>query len=242
MPKINNVEFLTLPQQVSKNKKEVVKLDARVTKVETLLATTGSAEVLDLKDKFELLANLAYPMPNLVTNSALTLDSNSDGIPDGFTYSLSTTAKTLSGGVAKFVATASYARLEQAITLNANDLIYYYSSVKSDSNKTYLVGVANQASSNAFHSGSNEFELLSNIQVASGSFNLIQVGDSRTTGFTPISVDYIGAYNASTMKLKGIKNDAGMPFNLLTNTQIKTQLDLWVQTRFPLDVLLMIRS
>jgi hypothetical protein len=49
----------------------------------------------------------------------------------------------------------------------------------------------------------------------------------------PIEVDYIGAYNVSDMKLKGIKNDDGIPFANLTNEEIKSQLDIWVENGFP---------
>lgn len=43
-----------------------------------------------------------------------------------------------------------------------------------------------------------------------------------------MEVDFAGAFNVSQMKLKGVKDDNGTPFTLLTNAQIKTQLDLWV--------------
>lgn len=165
---------------------------------------------------------------NLVSNGDLSLDTNSDNIPDGFSFSVNTTDKSLVDDVAIFTPTSQFGRFQQTIIFNANDLIYYYSRVKSDSNLTYLVGVANAISSNVYHSGNNDFEFLSNIQVASDSFNVLQVGNSSTTSFTPILVDYIGSYNVSTMKLNGVKSDNGIPFSELTNEQIKTQLDTWI--------------
>ena len=35
-------------------------------------------------------------------------------------------------------------------------------------------------------------------------------------------------FNVSTMKLKGVRSDDGVPFTLLTDEQIRTQLDLWI--------------
>jgi hypothetical protein len=83
---------------------------------------------------------------------------------------------------------------------------------------------------------------LSLVETFTGNTRYLSVQDNRTSGWTPIEVDCIGAFNVTDMKLKGIKNDEGVPFTLLTNEQIKTQLDLWVQTRFPLDVLLTMRG
>ena len=40
------------------------------------------------------------------------------------------------------------------------------------------------------------------------------------------------------MKLKGVKNDDGVPFTLLTNDKLKHNLRLWMQTTsFPLDAI-----
>ena len=103
-----------------------------------------------------------------------------------------------------FTATAQYGSSTRH-PFNVNDLIYYYAIVKATSNLVYLTGVANVAASNAYHSGNNEFEFLSNIQVASSLFNTIQITDSRTSGWTPIEVDYVGAFNVSDMKLKVLK-------------------------------------
>ena len=48
-----------------------------------------------------------------------------------------------------------------------------------------------------------------------------------------MEVDYAGVYNVSQMKLKGIKNDNGVLFANLTNEEIKSQLDIWVENGFP---------
>ena len=42
-------------------------------------------------------------------------------------------------------------------------------------------------------------------------------------------------YNVSQMKHKGVKkkNDNGIPFANLTNEEIKSQLDIWVENGFP---------
>lgn len=63
----------------------------RVTAVENSAALVDVQALKDKVDELseltEVFANLAYPMPNLVVNGDFKLDSNSDGIPDGFTLS-----------------------------------------------------------------------------------------------------------------------------------------------------------
>lgn len=122
---------------------------------------------------------IAKPSPN--ENQAL-----------GFFYANFTDA-TLSGGIAKFTATAQYGRIQYSITYPLNHKIYYFAKVKATSPLVSLSGVMNKSQAHTYHSGSNNFEFLSNLQTADGTFNSMQVSDFRTTGFTPIEVDYIGA-------------------------------------------------
>ena len=59
--------------------------------------------------------------------------------------------------------------------------------------------------------------------------------DNRS-GWTPIEVDYIGAYNVSDMIKQGVKNDNGIPFADLTNEEIKEQLDIWHEVGYPTHI------
>ena len=155
---------------------------------------------------------------NLISNSDLLIDSDGNGVPDGFAYNTATD-KTLVNGIAKFTATAQWGALNKPITLPSNEVYYYFARVKSDSNKVVLTGVQNIPSSNKYHTGSGNFEFLSNIQTSNGGFNCVQVSDYRISGFTPIEVDYIGAINITDLVSRGI-----LPSGL-TNLQYKEMLD-----------------
>ena len=92
----------------------------RVTAVENSAALVDVQALKDKVDELseltEVFANFAAPMPNLVVNGDLLIDSNSDGIPDGFAYSGNTTNKTLVNGIAKFTATSIYGRLQYRLS------------------------------------------------------------------------------------------------------------------------------
>jgi hypothetical protein len=167
----------------------------------------------------------------LVVNGDLTLDSNSDGVPDGFSY-INATDISLTNGIAKFTATARYGTLRQ-LTPNVFNVVngntyYFYSKIKSITDcRMLLNGIGYDTP--VVNDGNWQFT--SKIFTASSSYSGtgIRINDDSTSDWTPIEVDYVGAFNVSDMKLNGVKNDAGIPFTLLTNEQIKTQLDKWVQ-------------
>ena len=48
-----------------------------------------------------------------------------------------------------------------------------------------------------------------------------------------MEVDYHMTYNITDFKKAGVKNDDGVPFANLTNEEIKSQLDIWVENGFP---------
>lgn len=161
---------------------------------------------------------------NLVSNGDFSLDTNNDNIPDGFRY-VTATDITLNDGISTFTPTALYGRLVYDIVGNTSDDIYIYSSYKTDS--VFVRLAIPDISTTSLHSGSNNFEYVSAIYTLATSRQL-QITDVRSSNWTPISVDYIGAYNVSTMINKGVKDDNGIPFSDLTNEEIKTQLDTWI--------------
>ena len=78
-----------------------------------------------------------FSRENLISNSDLLIDSDSDGVPDGFGY-YNATDISLTNGIAKFTATAQYANIRQ-LTPNVFNIVngniyYYYSKVKINSN------------------------------------------------------------------------------------------------------------
>ena len=153
---------------------------------------------------------------NLVENSDLLIDSDSDNVPDGFGY-ITATDISLTNGIAKFTATAQYGTFFCTTPTLANTY-YYYSNFKTDSNLVRLR--MNAPSTFVSHSGSNEFEFVSLIVDAlENQYTAFQINDYRTTGFTPIEVDYMGAINITDLVSRGI-----LPSGL-TNSQYKDILD-----------------
>ena len=65
----------------------------------------------------------------------------------------------------------------------------------------------------------------------------VMISDNSTSGWTPIEVDYIGAYNITDFINKGVADDNGTLFSRLTNDEIKAQMDIWVQNGFPDSVI-----
>ena len=153
---------------------------------------------------------------NLISNSDLLIDSDSDGIPDGFVYSANTTDKTLVNGIAKFTATAkngSFSKSSFATVATVGIKYYQACKVKSDSNLVRMGGLI----TTVFHSGSGNFEYLSIVgDAVATSFT---IGDNRTSGWTPIEVDYMVVISITDLVSRGI-----LPSGL-TNSQYKDILD-----------------
>ena len=190
-----------------------------------------------LTNKVKLISDLMDRVPNLVSNSDLLIDSNSDGVPDGFTYANATDI-TLINGIAKYTATAPNGRLFHRINNNSGDIIYAFANFKVTFTYHAYANVRLEFDDEvSIHSGSGQFEYLSMIKTTTLSNRVVIVSDARTgaTGheFSPIEIDYIGAINITEFKDKGVKDDNGTLFSRLTNDEIKDQMDLWVQNGFP---------
>ena len=141
--------------------------------------------------------NLDLQQSQLVANSDLTVDSNSDGIPDGFSYA-NTTDISLTNGIAKFTATAYLGNLQYSLSDIKSQTMYIFARFKTDSDKVRLHNAP--SSSYVFHSGSGQFEFLSVINnLPNNSISYPQVSDSRSSDWTPIEVDYIGAINLTAV-------------------------------------------
>ena len=160
---------------------------------------------------------------NLVANGDLLIDSNSDGVPDGFYYSGNTTDKTLVNGIAKFTATARYGCIRNQ-SPNVFDVVsgntyYFYSKVKTATSSCAMLlsGIGQDTSIIT----DNNWHFTSKIFTASADYtgSAVRINDDSTSDFTPIEVDYVGAINITDLVSRGI-----LPSGL-TNTEYKEILD-----------------
>ena len=151
---------------------------------------------------------------NLVSNSDLLIDSDSDGVPNGFSY-VNATNISLVNGIAKFTVTAQFSKFYYPYTaLTAK--YYVFARYKADSN---LVRLRFTAGTTFDHSGSGNFEFISMVNDVSSGTSNIEINDYRNSGWTPIEVDYIGAINIADLVSRGI-----LPSGL-TDLQYKDILD-----------------
>jgi hypothetical protein len=147
---------------------------------------------------------------------------------------------TVTNGIYTFTATAQFGRTQ--VTTNTlslygsqNDKMYVVSKLKSTvtANNQVSFSVNDGVSeTNIFYTTamSGAFTLLSGIRTISSTATLFspRIYDNRTSGWTQIDVDYIYAFNISTL----ISNKQYSPlysttFDLMSDAQIKAQMDAW---------------
>lgn len=214
-----------------------VPIQDRVTAVENSAALVDVQALKDKVDELsnltEIIANLAFPMPNLVVNGDFS-NGSTRWVSAGTTNAITITDKIIFNGL-------------------ANSAGGYYQDISSDNSQYYISLLNEHITGNKPNLIYDEYGSFANLKTLAyqNGFNSYVITNNglriymqQAVGktYNNVSFDNIITYNVSQMKLKGIKDDNGTPFTLLTDAQIKTQLDLWVQTRFPLDVLLMMRS
>ena len=158
---------------------------------------------------------LKVQLTQLVANSDLLIDDNSDGVPDGFSYNANTTDISLTNGIAKFTATARYGGFSSPLVVTIGVEYYVFANIKVSSTPD-IVGLNTPLPTR--HSGSDNFELISNVFTATDN-RRISVLDIRTSGFTPIEVDYMGAINITDLVSRGL-----LPGDL-SDLEYKTLLD-----------------
>jgi hypothetical protein len=129
-------------------------------------------------------------------------------------FSLSTLVNA-TGTINNFTPTAQFGRvIAPAISLSGNR-VYVVSSIKGAFNTVELF--TNLPNTAAAHSGSNQFETLSILFTSTGS-NGFRVHDIRTTGFLPIEVQYLFAYNITALGLTSLtKAQLDTYFNIYQN-------------------------
>jgi uncharacterized repeat protein (TIGR02543 family) len=161
------------------------------------------------------------------TLQASQLVTNGD-FSDGTTgWSLISVTGSVLNGIYSFTATETNGRLVQSISITQNDKIYYNSRIKTNSNN---VKVATDGINLVAHTGSGNFENLSKIAtITYGSVFQLQIRDFRTSAWTEIQVDYAYVFNISTLiSNKQYSPISNTTFDLMTDAQIKTQMDTWV--------------
>lgn len=160
---------------------------------------------------------------NLVANSDLLIDSNSNGIPDGFSLSASTTNKVLANGEMSFTTNAAFQSfaMNPSLTSVAGQKAYCGAYIKSDKNKIRLITANGGGSfSLQYHSGSNEYEYLSYIATATSTTHPFYIEEAEATNpASNVSVDFMVYINITDLVSRGI-----LPSGL-TDAQYKTILD-----------------
>jgi len=158
---------------------------------------------------------LKVQLSQLVANSDLLIDDNSDNVPDGFQY-YKATDRSLTNGIAKFTVTAQWGGLQFVLSGYSGQVLYTFGRFKSDSNNVRLT---NAQTISVPHSGSGQFEFASFVETLNNNIRYLQVGDYRSSGWTPIEVDYIGAINITDLVSRGM-----LPSGLSDN-EYKTLID-----------------
>jgi len=128
-------------------------------------------------------------LTNLVDNGDFTLDSNSDGLPDGFNTTFGN--KSLLNGILTLQATGSLQIMyptNYATLFNANDYYYTYARVKTNSNTFDLANTTDIISN-------NEWVFVSTIIKSNTPSSICRIVDRATSDFQPIEIDYIGTIN-----------------------------------------------
>lgn len=156
-----------------------------------------------------------YTLVNSIPNSDLTLDSNDDNIPDNFLYQNGIIDISLTNGIATFTPTIQYTSF---MSINTNsftidDTYYIFASFKSSSSSVRLH--TDNPTIFLTHSGSNQFEYHSFITKKTSTIDSIYIMDIRSSDWTPIEVDYMGAINLTAIFGAGNEPD-------------KAQMDLWL--------------
>ena len=161
---------------------------------------------------------LKVQLTQLVANSDLLIDDNSDGTPDGFQY-VNATDISLTNGIAKFTATAKNGYFSKSNTNNyiIGNKYYHYARVKASNSNVRLY--VDYPGASYYHSGSGTFEHLSLITELTAIRDNLYIMDNNVSNWTPIEVDYIGAINITDLVSKGC-----LPAGL-TDNEYKTLID-----------------
>ena len=143
-----------------------------------------------LKDRLEETEQDVVDINNKINTSIVNMVINGDFNNDSI-WQASNATKTISGGVATFLASAKSGRIFQSIDFIKGHMYYIRLRFKSDS--PLVAGMrAGAMISGLNHSGSGEYETKSTIITAiSTGMASLGVYDNRASGWTNVEVDYI---------------------------------------------------
>ena len=133
---------------------------------------------------------------------------------------------TVNSGIASFLASSEFAGIYRTVTVVSGHKIYAVGRIKANGNVRFR-----NEDTYTQHSGSGNYELLSSIHTMTTTTYDVGVRDFRTSGWSQVDIDYLYAFNISTL----ITNKRYSPlynttFDLMTDTQIKIQMDEFVKT------------
>lgn len=172
-------------------------------------ACSTSPSLLTLEDLFAM---------QLVTKGDF-----SNGTTGWITVNIGT--PTVTNGIVTFTATAINGILYQDISSVLNDKYYAITRIKASSNLVLLRFM----NTNTFISISTDWQLVSTIRLGVGVVSGVGVRDARSSGWSPIEVDYIYAFNLQPLIDDKIYSPMyATTFDLMTDAQIKAQMDYWI--------------
>ena len=131
----------------------------------------------------ELNADVDFDVTNLVTDG---------DFPSATGWAAISSSFSVASGIASFTATEKYGRIQQQFTASVGDKIYRAAYVKANSS---LVGVGDTSTLIAAHSGSGNFERLSNVRTETLANRYVSVVDSRSSGWGEVQVKYVFSVN-----------------------------------------------
>jgi len=142
-------------------------------------------------------------LQNLIENGNFSVDSNSDGLADGWTVAAAAT-KSLSANIQTYTAGAQFSSLGNSTLPTYISGNIYYTSAYVDVASTGIALIIYQGAGGGWpasaHSASPGFQLISvRASVVTGSSVNIYIQDSRISGFTPIRVKQWGAVNLTSI-------------------------------------------
>ena len=214
----NGVLFANLTNEEIKSQLDIWVENGFPTVVEKLVSKSDNL----FNAKFNTLSSL--DSEDLVTNSDLLLDDNSDSTPNGFELQGTATINSLSNGIWNLSSTGGFRGIKvSGLTLSANTSYYIYGYYK-----TSNIYIQINPEIVSRHSGNGTFELVSGVY--SGASSSAYILDKRTDASASIDweVDKFGVINIADLVSRGI-----LPSGL-TNLQYKDILDNALYTNVPL--------
>ena len=233
----------TLESDVEDLKSQDVLIEKRLDSVEELtrkqssdVASASDTEIISLgKDVAETplrvqLDGLLLDAPQLVTNGDF-----SNGTT-GWNTILSATAFSVTNDIATFTGTIQNSAIRSSeVNFLPNNKYYYGARIDNQNRANIRVVISDNVNWTYFFNFNafSGFQYASAIQtlpatIANGNRRL-DIRDNNTSGYIPVYIDYAYVFNLTTLITnKTYAPDYDTTFDLMTDANIKTQMDYWV--------------